>query len=433
MKLFFVFFVFFYFFFMSFSWALNMKSREYKNGLKVYVIEKFDSQKVALHLAYDVGSYRENKGEKGMAHLFEHMMFRGSSAYPDGFHMRRIQEMGGQSNAYTSNDLTVYTQSFPAENLKEVLAMEADRMQNLIFDQSRLNKERQVVLEEYRWRIENSPDGKLFYQARQKLFANHPYQFGPIGKLDDIKNFSLEGLKSFYKRYYSPRYAHLFVVGAVAAGDVFEVVDDLFSAIPAAPKLPDINLNTAPEFIDTTIEIPSPYEEPSILWTLYLPPAQHEDYWPMQLIFRIIAGDDSALLQHTLTRQNTYATRFSAYPYFCKGRGLFYFMAFFKEEDREILNQTFYDVIESIRLNGFNETELLKAKKQIKAEKVFSSYAVDQIISDFAYETLIRQRPNDYFTVIDQIESVDLNTLHKVYKRYFRSDNWLQINFTHPK
>ncbi len=210
------------------------------NGLKVIVCEKPDANLAEIQLWYRVGSKDEKPGIRGMAHMFEHMMFRGSKNYPgegDVF-IDSINAMGGEVNAYTSFDCTVYHETVPANKIPGVFSMEADRMENLILNQKTLDIERQVVGEELRNGNSNW-FRKVMSEVYDNLYANnHPYRVDVIGYLDTILMFTTAQCQAFYDQYYSPNNCVLVVVGNVQHDEIFKLAEQYFGTIKkSTPQL----------------------------------------------------------------------------------------------------------------------------------------------------------------------------------------------------
>jgi len=210
-------------------------SRTLANGLEVVVWPDHDIPNVAMYTWFRAGGRNEYPGTTGIAHYFEHMMFNGTSTRKPGEFDRVMEANGGANNAYTSNDVTVYQDWFPKDALDVVLDLEADRMANLDFDKDVVESERGVVYSERRSSVDNNNLGALYEQMRATAYTAHPYQYPVIGWPSDIENWKLDDLKAFYKTYYAPNNATMFIVGDVEAEDVFRRVETRFGGIPRQP------------------------------------------------------------------------------------------------------------------------------------------------------------------------------------------------------
>jgi zinc protease len=221
-------------------------TRTLDNGMKVVVWPDHDIPNVALYTWYRAGGRNEYPGITGIAHYFEHMMFNGTSTRAPGEFDRVMESSGGANNAYTSNDVTVYQDWFSKDALEVVLDLESDRMANLSFDPKVVESERGVVYSERRSSVDNNNIGALREQFQATAYVAHPYQFPVIGWPSDIENWSMDDLKSFYKTYYAPNNATMFVVGDVDAEAVLAQIEQRFGRIPRQPA-PDAVTTVEPE------------------------------------------------------------------------------------------------------------------------------------------------------------------------------------------
>src|SRR3982751_1775189 len=206
------------------------------NGMNVVFLEDHSTPIVHLQMWYHVGSKNEKPGRTGFAHLFEHMMFKGSkNVEPEG-HPSYISQVGGQSNAYTTEDATVFWQTFPAQYLPLVLWLEADRMATLRIDEQAFKTEREVVKEERRMRVENQPYGRLNEIIYDHAFTTHPYKHPTIGSMADLEAASIEDVREFHRTYYVPENAVLTVVGDFDMAQALQLVTQYFGRVPKALK-----------------------------------------------------------------------------------------------------------------------------------------------------------------------------------------------------
>jgi predicted Zn-dependent peptidase len=218
---------------------------ELENGLRVVVSPDKVAPVAAVHLWYDVGSRHERPGRTGFAHLFEHLMFEGSTSVEAGQHMRLVQDAGGMVNGTTSTERTNYTQTIPVEQLELLLFLEADRMAGLLdrVTQESLDKQRGIVKNERRQRYDNQPYGTAFEQAIALLYPEgHPYHHMPIGSMADLDAARLEDVHEFFRTHYTPDNAVLAVVGDVEPDAVFALAEKHFGPVPRGgprPPAPD--------------------------------------------------------------------------------------------------------------------------------------------------------------------------------------------------
>src|SRR5215510_14292298 len=206
------------------------------NGLTVVLSEDHSTPIVHLQLWYHVGSKNERAGRTGFAHLFEHLMFKGSKNVSPEAHTSMISSIGGQSNAYTTDDETVFWETVPAQYLPLVLWLEADRMATLRIDKDTFTNERDVVKEERRMRVDNQPYGRLNEIIYDQAFTVHPYKHATIGSMKDLEAASVEDVRDFYRTYYVPSNATLALVGDFDSAQAMQLITQYLGRVPKAER-----------------------------------------------------------------------------------------------------------------------------------------------------------------------------------------------------
>jgi zinc protease len=208
------------------------------NGLQIVVIPDHRTPVVTQMIWYKVGSADETPGKSGLAHFLEHLMFKGTAKHPAGEFSQTVLKVGGNENAFTSNDYTGYFQRVPRDQLARMMEFEADRMTGLILKDENVLPERDVVLEEFNMRVANNPDARLTEQTMAALYLNHPYGRPVIGWHQEIEKLDREDALAFYKRFYAPNNAILIIAGDVEAAEVRPLVEKYYADIPAQPAIP---------------------------------------------------------------------------------------------------------------------------------------------------------------------------------------------------
>ena len=208
------------------------------NGLQVVVIQDHRTPVVTQMVWYKVGSSDETPGKSGLAHFLEHLMFKGTAKHPEGEFSKTVLKVGGNENAFTSNDYTGYFQRIPREKLPLMMEFEADRMTGLILRDENVLPERDVVLEEFNMRVANNPEARLTEQIMAALYLNHPYGRPVIGWHHEIEKLDREDALAFYRRFYAPNNATLVIAGDVEAKEVRAMVERTFGEIAAQPAIP---------------------------------------------------------------------------------------------------------------------------------------------------------------------------------------------------
>ncbi len=209
------------------------------NGLNILLVPRKQNGNVAVTVGYNVGSRHEEIGKTGLAHLFEHMMFRGTESFPEPF--RTLSEWGGQFNAFTSPDQTVYYELVPAGKLSDALRFEAERMRKLLITPEIFNTERGAVVSERKMNYEDSPGGRLLWETYQLAFDKHPYKTIPIGWQDDVERATFEDALSFYTRYYAPNRATLVLVGDFEESKALQLIEKFYGRFKAVETKDVVN------------------------------------------------------------------------------------------------------------------------------------------------------------------------------------------------
>lgn len=218
--------------------TFNAESFYLKNGMKVVVIPNHRSPVVSHMVWYKVGAADEPAGKSGIAHFLEHLMFKGTKKIPDGHFSKQVKRMGGNDNAFTSQDFTAYYQNIAKDKLPDVMRMEADRMQNLTMTKEQVLSERDVIVEERLQRIDNHPQGRFQEQIMSHLYPNHPYSIPVIGWEHEIKQLTRQDALDFYKQYYAPNNAILIVAGDITAAELRPLATEIYGKIKKSKNIP---------------------------------------------------------------------------------------------------------------------------------------------------------------------------------------------------
>jgi zinc protease len=210
------------------------------NGLTILVIPNHKLPIFSYYTFFKVGSKFESKGITGASHFLEHMMFKGAKKFPEGVFDHYIEANGGNTNAFTTNDQTVYYENLPILSLEKIIEMEADRMENLALNPESFEKERQVILEERKMRYENSPGGQLYQLMLEEMMKGTPYETSVIGSIEDLKSVSRNQIQEYFKNYYAPNNAIIVVVGDVDPSKTIKLIEKYFSSIAKSEKLAEL-------------------------------------------------------------------------------------------------------------------------------------------------------------------------------------------------
>lgn len=272
-----------------------------ENGLRLLVVEDHSSPTFAYHTFFRVGSRDEIPGKTGLAHLFEHMMFKGTARYKEGEFDRILEQAGAEGeNAFTSRDYTAYVQELPKSQLDLIAKLEADRMVNLVINEESFKTEVQVVQNERRFRTENNPDGTLYQELFATAFTRHPYRWPVIGSQQDLDSMSAKDAQEFYRTWYSPNHATLVIIGDVLADDAYRIVRKHYGSIAAQPdpvrKLPVEPTQTSPRVREMRLNI----QVDKILLGFHVPGILSEEIPVSDVLSAVLTGGNSSRLHRAL-------------------------------------------------------------------------------------------------------------------------------------
>src|SRR5437764_4150853 len=269
------------------------------NGLTVVLSEDDSTPIVHVNLTYHVGSKNEKPGRTGFAHLFEHMMFKGSKNVDPEAHTSLISSVGGQSNAYTTDDETVFWETVPSQYLPLALWLEADRMATLKIDKDTFTNERDVVKEERRMRIDNQPFGRLNEIIYDQAFTTHPYKHATIGSMVDLEAASIDDVLDFYHTYYVPSNATLVLVGDFDSTQAAQLVNQYLGRVPKAQReVPRDIPKEPPQTKEKRATLEEPWPLPAVVVAYHITSDGNPDSYPLHIAAKVISeGESSRIYQ----------------------------------------------------------------------------------------------------------------------------------------
>ncbi|HJR59910.1 MAG TPA: pitrilysin family protein [Vicinamibacterales bacterium] len=297
-----------------------------KNGLRVIISEDKTAPVFAIAVNYNVGSRDERKGRTGFAHLFEHMMFKGSENVGPGEHPYLMFMYGGNMNGTTNKDRTLYYEVMPSNQLDLALFLEADRMRSLEITKENLDNQRNAVQEERRLGVDNQPYGKTFEAIDDLAYDNFAYEHSVIGSMTDLGAATVDDVASFFKTYYAPNNAVVAIVGDVDPKAALEKVRTYFEGIPSQPQPPAVDMTEPPQTAErrTTIE-DALARLPRLDMAYKIPPAGSPDSDALSVLSTVLSGGRSSRLYENIVRQKQLSSGVSASAQQSRGPGLFRF------------------------------------------------------------------------------------------------------------
>lgn len=342
------------------------------NGLRVVVVPSHRAPVVQHTLWYHVGGMDEANGQSGIAHLLEHLMFKGTPTYPKDYFSKTIARYGGQENAFTSRDYTAYYQIIPKQHLLDMMQMESDRMRNLILSDEDVEIERKIVIEERRQRVENSPDKLAIEYANGVFYRNHPYAKPVTGWIPEIMNISKQDILDFYNQYYHPNNALLVLAGDIDMATAIDYAQQTYGKIPAG-KLPKRRDISEPKMLTST-DIAYRHENIANrkLHAMRQAPSYHDqDDWdidPLALAIAIdiIGGDSDSPFYKEFVRDKKHAD--SAYMYYSFWqRGPASFHVYITPKEENTANGGFLESLQSLWHKKEKNTDFTTLKKELNA------------------------------------------------------------------
>ena len=284
------------------AYAAGIVDTTLPNGLRVIVKEDHRAPVMVSQVWYRAGSIDEFNGTTGVAHVLEHMMFKGSKTVPPGEFSKRIAAAGGRENAFTSRDHTAYFQQMHKDKLELSMQLEADRMANLVIDDASFAKEIQVVMEERRMRTDDNPQSVLYERLMAAAYQAHPYQRPIIGWMNDLEQMTGQDARDWYTRWYAPNNATLVIAGDVNADAVLALAQKYYGALKAQP-LPVRKPQTEPAQVGIKrINVKAPAKLPYLIMAYHAPVLRDwkQDWVPyaLQILGGVMSGNDSARLQN---------------------------------------------------------------------------------------------------------------------------------------
>jgi zinc protease len=398
------------------------------NGMKIIVKEDHRAPTVAQMIWYKVGSIDEVNGTTGVAHALEHMMFKGTKNLKTGEFSRRVAALGGRENAFTSRDYTAYFQQIEKTRLEAVMALEAERMANLRFDQDEFAKEIRVVMEERRWRTDDQPAGMLGEAQNAAAFVAHPYHHPVVGWMDDLQHMTLADIKAWYERWYAPNNATMVVAGDVDAQQVRKLAEKYFGPI-AAKKMPPVKPQAEPrQYGLRRVVVKAPAENPYVTLTFKAPTLKDvekdDDSYALDVLSAVLDGYDNARLNARLVRTAKIANNVGAgYDNISRGPSVFVLEGVpAAGVTTEQLETALRAEVSKIADEGVSEEELQRVKTQLIASQI---YKRDSIFGQAMEIGMLEMSGISYKNMdrmLEKLKAVTAQQVQAVAKQYFSED-----------
>lgn len=393
-----------------------------KNGLRVVVHEDPTVEVAVLNLLYDVGSRDESPEKTGFAHLFEHLMFGGSSNIPD--FDSELQKVGGENNAFTNPDVTNYYMTLPAQSLETGFWLESDRMLGLSFEQKVLEVQRKVVIEEFKQRYLNQPYGDVWLKLRPLVYQKHPYNWPTIGKeIRHIEEATLQDVRDFFFKHYRPDQAILVIAGNVSTDEVRKMAEKWFGPIPRGAGYRR-DLPAEPPQQRYQREVTDGDVPADALFLCFHVPGRYDDYYhAADLLSDILGRGKSARLYSQLVREKKLFSQINSYMTGSIDPGLLVINGHLNEGiGMEEAEKAVFDLIAGLETEEITARELEKVKNQAMATVTFGEVEVLQRAMNLAFATL-HGDTEEVNRETGHIEAVTLEDLDYCRKNFLRHSN----------
>jgi zinc protease len=416
------------------STAIKFTETKLANGLRVIIGEDHAVPVYSIVVHYLVGSKDERKGRTGFAHLFEHMMFKGSENIGPGEHFMQVFINGGTMNGTTNKDRTLYFETLPSNQLDLGIFLEADRMKSLEITKENLDNQRNAVQEERRLGLDNQPYGRTFEAVDALAYDNPAYKHSVIGSMEDLNAASVEDVASFFKTYYAPNNAVLAIVGDVDTKTTIEKVRKVFEPIPSQPAAPKVDLDEPKQTAERRQQLDDPLARLTRLDIAYkVPPRATADDDALQVLGTVLSSGRSSRLFQQIVREQQLAPNVSAARDGTIGPGLFRIVGTVTPgKTADALEAAVYAEIDRVKNGPIEEWEIEKARNNAKrgvvgglTSSLQRAIQLAEFAASYGDANLINQR-------IDRLMKVTAADVQRVAKTYLAPENRTVV-VTNPK
>jgi predicted Zn-dependent peptidase len=395
---------------------------ELENGLRVIVHQDKSTPLACINILYNVGARDEDPSKTGFAHLFEHLMFGGSPHIAN--YDEPLQRVGGENNAFTTNDITNYYLTVPAENLETGFWLESDRMLSLAFSDKSLEVQRNVVIEEFKQRYLNQPYGDVWLLLRPMAYKVHPYQWDTIGKeISHIENASMDDVKAFFKKFYCPNNAIMVVAGNVTTENVKELCQKYFASIPRGPEN-ERALPAEPEQTEErtlTVERDVPVDAIYKAW--HMCSRYDPEYYSVDLISDILSRGNSSRMHNALIKEKKLFSDISAYVLGDFDKGLFVISGKLTQGvSMDEADEGIECELKRMREELVPKDELTKVQNKMEASHVFGEVEVLNKATNLAVSELLGDA-NMINAEVDRYLEVTAEQIREQSLKIFRKEN----------
>ncbi|MGZ3722841.1 MAG: M16 family metallopeptidase [Bdellovibrionales bacterium] len=404
-----------------------------KNGLTVLLHPDSSIPSVSIQQWFRVGSKDEVVGRTGLAHFFEHMMFKGTKKFGKDTWGKFLNGKGAETNAFTSDDYTGYYINAPSENLELLMKIESDRMRNLLLDPKEVNSEREVVKEERRMRYDDNIEGGIREKMNDIMFTNLPYHWLPIGSMEDLNKASMEDLHKFYKTYYSPNNAVLVLAGAFKVEDAKKLVEEYYGGLPKEEIQRPVIKAEEPQTKEHRAVIEREAQTPTVAVGYRLPDLNSPDNYALDLLSIVLGQGESSRLWKQLVYKKEMALNVYAASWNQVLAGQFSLGASLKpKSDPEKALSLMEEQVKMVRDKTVSQKELDKARNLFMKEYVDGLKRISGRAHRLASYEILYGDYKRIFSDLQKYQEVTVEDLHRVAKLYLQPGQ-RNIVIVHPK
>jgi zinc protease len=393
------------------------------NGLKVILLENHKSPMVTFQVWYRAGSRNERVGKTGLAHMLEHMMFKGTQKVSGEDFTKIISDNGGEENAFTSHDFTAYFETLSSDRIGISLTLESDRMANLVLRESDFQTEHLVVIEERRMRTDDNPQSFLLEQLDAAAYQSQPYHWPVVGWPADIERIILDDVRNFYESYYNPSNAFIVVVGDFKKEALVPEIEKAFGAIPAGTARQQFMIQDPPQNGERRILVERPAQVGNLIVGYHVPNLRNPDSYVLEVIRAVLSEGKSSRFYEKLVRKGLAIEATVDYSPVTQDPGLFYVMAsFLPNRNMAEVEKALYAELDGLKTSPVDPAVLQKAKNQLEASFVFDQDSIFSVGQNLAqYEIASQWQAIDNY--IPSIRNVSPEDIVRVAARYFTTQN----------
>ncbi|MDQ6955928.1 MAG: pitrilysin family protein [Mariprofundaceae bacterium] len=408
--------------------AAELQQATFNNGARLIVEEDHSAPIAMVQVWLKVGGRDEVPGKTGLAHVFEHMMFKGSKALKPGEYSKRISAMGGNDNAFTSHDFTAYFETVPAEQVDTVLKMEAERFAHLDLNEEEFGREIKVIMEERRMRTEDDPNSHMFEELSAAALRLHPYRNPVIGWMQDLEKLNIKDVRAFYKKHYVARNVTVVIVGDVDFKHVKKIVARTFGHMKDVKVPPRFN-PTEPEPLGAKrVDVHLPAKSPVLAITLpvpvWLPGKNDSETAALAVATYILGGGRSAILQRQLVDEQRKAFSASAgYDPFGMGLDLWYAYGMLgAKQSPHDFEKALWAILKDMGNKPVSVKQLQIAKKNMIANEIFAQDSLYLRAKEIGRMETVGIGAMHKDEWLNAIRAVTAKDIQEVVSKYFRPE-----------